>query len=400
MAPGQLADYLDALGQDLSDGVFDFEGNQLEIGETVDFSILHTASGKAAVEGVQITFPFGEEIPREQPEAARRMVYKRESEFVSMAEVGKLLERFGKEIQDKGSISVGGTGFAVSGRGTLEIKSSEGRRNSVEISISPGRAQPPGQKGFYVPYERRSQGWTPADLAAIVAAVGETLAGTGVFVLEDDSVALEGTASVERRLVERSRPGRRPHTFYLNIGFGQEDLAIPEEEYSEELGAQEELARAETKDVDRAGLASVLGSLSGDLKAGRVRVGDKEFAVGEDVDFRVKHTSSTDGSSNRIQIAFSFGERTPRADRTPRRAYSRESPEMPMRDIGELFQRIGTGILSDGTFNIGGVEFRAGEMANMEIAAIEGRRRHTLEIELSYTEPEGEQNDLRVPQSD
>ncbi|MCZ6530538.1 MAG: hypothetical protein O6949_09470 [Chloroflexi bacterium] len=390
MTPGQLADRFDGLVEDLGDGALSFEGSELVIGETVDFSVVHTISGNKPVHGIQISLRFGEEVPREETRPATR--YKRESESISMAEVGKLLERLGREIQERGTISLGGSTFAVSGQGSLEISSVEGgRRGGTSIGIEFGTAREgiPPRKEFHVPYERRSQRWAPADLAELVAALGETLAETGTFVLEDDSVALAGNASVEQRLTERFGPGQggrqqRQHAFYLDIGFGQDELPVPEEEYVKELGAQEKLAKEESTDVDQAGLARRLRSLSRDLKAGRVRVGAKELAVGEDLDFRLKRTSSTDGRSHRIQVMFAFGELVGRpraAGPPPGHSYSRESPDTRMRDIAELFRRIGTEILRDGTFRLGGADFQAGETADFEIKAREGRG---LEIEVSH----------------
>ncbi|MCZ6759489.1 MAG: hypothetical protein O7D29_03805, partial [Gemmatimonadetes bacterium] len=227
----------------------------------MDFSVVHTISGNKPVHGIQISLRFGEEVPREETRPATR--YKRESESISMAEVGKLLERLGREIQERGTISLGGSTFAVSGQGSLEISSVEGGRRagtSIGIEFGTAREGTPPRKEFHVPYERRSQRWAPADLAELVAALGETLAETGTFVLEDDSVALAGNASVEQRLTERFGPGpggrqQRQHAFYLDIGFGQDELPVPEEEYVKELGAQEKLAKEESTDVDQAGLA-------------------------------------------------------------------------------------------------------------------------------------------------
>ena len=394
---GQLADYLDGLAEDLSDGVVSFEGNRLEIGETVDFFVVHSASENKAVHRVQIALRFGEEVPREESGRGPLRRYKRESESLSMAAVGKLLEQLGREIQDNGSISIGGGSFAVAGQGGFQISSREASHGGsrTEIEFTSDRAGPSGQMALYVPYERRSRQWRPAELAKLLAALGGTLASRGIFVMEDDTVALDGTASIVRRLEERFQPGTRQYTFSLNAAFGRShhsyldetgDLPIPEEEYVEELAARKELARVETTDVDQAPLAELLGSLSRDLEARRVRLGGKELAVGEDVDFRFKHTSSMDGMSHRIQVAFSFGEPVPRGQAAvspARLSYSRESRETPMRDVGELLQRIGSEIVSDGRFHLGGAEFRAGETAHFEIKVREGRG---LEIKLSYSD--------------
>ena len=392
MAPEHLADYLDGLAKDLSDGILSFEGNQLEIGQTLDFSIVHTVSGEA-VNGVAIAFPFGEEIPREKPPEARKHSYSRESEYLSMAEVGRILERLGREIHEKGSATIGGGSFDVSGEGGFNIYLSQGGPRggtSIGVELVSRKSAPEGWRKFFVPYERRGSGWTRATFATLVAAVGETLARTGIFVLEDDSATFSGTASVQRRLVERFRPGRRQHTFYLDIGFGPQELPIPEEEYLEELRPQEELVKEKAKDVDQATLAGLLGTLSRDLESGWVRVGGEELVVGEDLDFRFKHTSSIDGRSHRIQVTFAFGEEVSGAEprRPASRSFSRESRDTPMRDIAALLQGIGTEILSDGTFHLGGAEFQTGEAATIEIKAIEGR---VLEIEVGYRTSSQEQ---------
>ncbi len=386
----QLADYLDRVAADLDDGILFFEGNQLEIGETLDLFIYHTVGGNKGANGVQIGARFGETVPLEhKPRLTWQELYRRESESLSMQEVGRILERLGREIHQRGSVSLGGIELAVGGDGSFELVSRADPSGSkfFQIEFLSGREGPSDQKEFYVPYERRSHGWAPSDVARSIDEVAETLARTGSFVMEDDTVALDGPGSIEQRIVERFDPGIRRYAFYLNISFGPKDLPTPLEEYVEQLGSQEVLVKDETRDIDGAALGRLLSSVSRDLEQGQLHMGGQELAASENVDFRFKHTSSTDGSSHRIQIALFFGERVVVAGVAPGaipRSHARESRNMSMHEIAALFQRMGTEILSDGSFSVGDTVFRTAEQAYFEIKVIEGRG---LEIGVSYVPP-------------
>jgi len=131
--------------------------------------------------------------------------YHRETDSISMAEVGKLLERLGKEIQINNSVNLGGKYFSIAGQGGLELSVNPRKdRTSMHIEINARATGTPTRGKTYVSFARSGQRGTPAELAELVANVGKILANTGIFVIEDHKVALDGTASVVQRLMERT----------------------------------------------------------------------------------------------------------------------------------------------------------------------------------------------------
>jgi hypothetical protein len=316
--------------------------------------------------------------------------YHRETQHVSMKDVGKLLEQLGKEIQQNSQVSMGGNSYPVTDKGVLEINVGPRRGGtSMQIEISAGQKEIPKEGKTYVSYLRAAQRSTPKEFAEILAKVGKTLDSTGAFVIEDHSVALKGTASVAVHLKERTRqmPGRQPpYMFYVDIVFGEEDFPLPEDELDwaeqEKRGDIKELAKMEMSGADQKTIAKLLDSLSGDLKAGKVRVGDQDVEAGKNIMFVLSHLIAADGKSERIRAGFMFGEVPPREKpKGPR--YSKEFHDAPMKQVGALLKRMGTEILESGSFKLEENEFPAGKMATYEVKANE----RGFSIELAYVEP-------------
>lgn len=325
-----------------------------------------------------------------QEEQAQVGSYHRETDHISMTEVGKLLERLGKEIQKNNSVTVGGKSHPIAGQGGLELSVvPRGERTTLQIEIYAGATGTPTRGKTYVSYARGRQRGTPAEFTEILAKLGKTLASKGTFVMEDHSVALEGTASVVQRLMERTLPGRgrqQPYTFYLDVVFGENEFPLPEDEKdeveNEKRGDIKELAKQEMIGADHKAIAKVLDSLSNDLKAGKVRVGDKDLPVGENIQFGLTHLIATDGKSQRVRVGFQFGEAPPRKRPTGPR-YGEEFFDAPMKKVAALLKRLGTEILESGTFKLGETEFKVKERATYEISASD----RGFSIELQYTEP-------------
>ncbi len=340
--------------------------------------------------GFGTTQPIGENGGQE--EQVQVAPYHRETEYVSMKEVGKLLEQLGKEIQQNSRVTMGGNSYPVTNQGVLEISvrpSRGGSGTSMQIEIGSGRKEPPTKGKTYVSYARLSQRSTPAEFAELLAKVGKTLASTGAFVMEDHSVALKGTASVVERLIERTRqfPGRqRPYTFYVDVVFGEKDFPLPEDEEDaveeEKRGDIKELAKKEITGGDQKAIAKLFDSLSRDLKAGRVHVGDKNLEVGKNIMFGLTHLIAADGKSERIRAGFMFGE-VPSQQQSSRPKYSKEFFDAPMKQVGALMKRMGSEILESGTFKLEENEFPVGKKAFYEVKASE----RGFSIELQYTEP-------------
>jgi hypothetical protein len=339
--------------------------------------------------GFGTTQPIGENGGQE--EQAQVAPYHRETEYVSMKEVGKLLEQLGKEIQQNSRVTMGGNSYPVTDQGVLEISVRPRRGGtSMQIEMSSGQKEPPTKGKTYVSYARLSQRSTPAEFAELLAEVGKNLASTGAFVMEDHSVALKGTASVVERLMGRTRqfPGgrQRPYTFYVDVVLGEKDFPLPEDEEDgvEDVkrGDIKELAKKEMNGADKKAIAKLFDSLSGDLKAGRVSVGDKNLDVGKNIMFGLTHLIAADGKSERIRAGFQFGTLPPQQQPSGSK-YSKEFFDAPMKQVGALMKRMGTEILESGSFKLEENEFPVGKTAIYEVKANE----RGFSIELQYSKP-------------
>ncbi len=93
LGPAEVADYLDRVAADLVDGILEFEGHQLDMGSAVDLRVFHSVAGNHDVQGIQIGLSFGETLPLDGlPRQAWADSYRRESEFMTAAQVGAVLE--------------------------------------------------------------------------------------------------------------------------------------------------------------------------------------------------------------------------------------------------------------------------------------------------------------------
>ncbi|UCC39659.1 MAG: hypothetical protein JSV96_18085 [Candidatus Aminicenantes bacterium] len=329
---------------------------------------------------------------QEAQQQAPRPEYHRETDHISMMEVGKILEQFGKQIQQNKSVTIDGNSFPVTGNGRVEFHVMPARRGqgtSISFEISSGQTGPPTRGNTYVAYLRGAMRGAPSEFAGLVAKLGKSLANTGAFVMEDHSVALKGTVSVVQRVMERthaSRGQRPPYSFYIDVVFGVPMFPVPADEQDfveeEQRGWIKELVIKETTGVDQKAVAKLLDSLSSDLKVGKVKVGDKTFEIGKNIFFQISHLVTKDGKGNRIRVGFMFGDVPPRARPTGPR-YSKEFFDEPMKKVGALLKRWGTEILESGGFKLGENEFKVKEMANYEIHASS----RGFSIELQYTEP-------------
>lgn len=312
--------------------------------------------------------------------------YSFESDFFPMEGAGRLLERLGREIQQHRRVTAGGNTYPLTGYGGIEWGIRQrGTRTGLEIEFgSSGQTTPPNRRPNYTVYQRSGRDWAPADLANLIAELGKTLASTGAFVMEDHSVAFEGNAIVEQRLAERTRRGGQ--LYYLlgtHVTFGaREELhRSDDEDYDEQLeeGRIRELGKSRLKGADQDAVAETFASLAEDLRARRVRVGDAEVPLEEEVvGFRLTHVATTDGQTHKIGFGLGFGPPLERGPREPR--FHDEPFDQPMTEVAALMQRIASEMLDDGTFELGGKEFTIGETANYEIVA--SPRGFT--IELSY----------------
>lgn len=322
--------------------------------------------------------------------------YSIESQHFAMEDLGSLLERMGREIQQDERITIGGNSYPVSGFGGIELN--VGRRTrreqlstGVELRFSstgrttlPTRAGRPRQD--YDPYQRAGRGWEASAVGDLIAELGETLAGTGTIVLEHHRVPFRGAASIDQRLLENTRGRRHPYELEVHVLFGEGEFEGPDddEDYIEdqEYGLIKSLARDQQQGANRAAVAQMFASLAEDLKAGRVRVGSEQLPAGDNVQFSLTHVAASDGSYDKIEFSLKFGPLPPRRQPGDTR-YGDEQFNEPITDLAAILQRLGAQILEDGTFELGDETFAASSMASWEI----GASPRGFSVEVSYHQP-------------
>ncbi len=167
--------------------------------------------------------------------------YSLESQHFAMDDLGSLLERIGRGIQQDEQITIGGNSYPVSGFGGMEInvgRRTRGEEESTGVELrfnSAGRTTPPTGRAErprqdYDPYQRSGRGWEASAVGDIIAELGETLAGTGTIVLEHHSVPFRGAASIDQRLVERTSGRRQPYELEVHVLFGEGEFGFDADE--------------------------------------------------------------------------------------------------------------------------------------------------------------------------
>ncbi len=332
-------------------------------------------------------------VSGQQQQQPRGPSYHLETDHISMKDFGKLLERLGKEIQQKGQVTIGGDSYPVTDFGGLELHVSPARRQegtSIGLELSSGRKGVPPKGTTYISYQRGRMMGTSPELAEVLAKIGKTLASKGAFVIDDHSVAFEGKAKVVQHLTKATAGrGGSGYTLNVDVMFGQKDFPVPEDEAEdikalrpEERGRIKELAKKEITDINQEAIVKLFDTLSSNLKDGRIRLADQDLEARENISCNLSHLIAMDGTAHRIRIGIQFGMVRPqRQQEGPK--YGEEFFDMPMKRVGALLKRIGTEILETGTFKLGETEFKVKDFATYEISASDGG----FEIGLGYTEP-------------
>jgi hypothetical protein len=325
-----------------------------------------------------------------------------EKEKIDVMEIGKLLERLGKEIQESKSITVGGMTYPTKGIGYLALNVMSRRPGQtgihMEINASGSDETPRGRGNSYVAYSGGGpRGVTRADFAATLAGITENIASTGSFMTVDHKVALKGNIAIRQRMWENvKRKGNNPeYNYVFDIYFGDvvtramtpTDEQNDETEYEEavKMGWIKEHAIKTNMGVDKDMLAKLFEELSAGMKDGKAVVGSKSLDIGENIRPRIMHTVFTEEGVNlqRIRVGFMFGDvpRGRRQETGPR--YSKELFDEPMKNVAEMLKRIGMEMLEMGKFKVGENEFTIQEKADYEIHV--GQR--GFSIELQYVQP-------------
>lgn len=322
----------------------------------------------------------------QQQQQAQVQPYFLESEYYSMEEFGKFLEKMGREIQQNGSFVVDGETYPMSDYGSVEL--SVGANGGIGFEVRGGITEPPTRGPTYNAYIRNFRSTTPERPAAYLAKIGETLGSTGAFVIDNHRVALEGTARVTQRVLKEKDGPEGQFGLKFDMVFGPGEFPVPTDELDmvqeEKSGDIVEQASEEVTGANAARLARLFGSLSRDMRAGRVRVEGKDFTLGENFRFSISHMVATDGQSQRVSVEIREPGQVQPRQRQPT-DFSDEVWDLPAEEIAKLLKRIGTEILEDGTITFDGVAYRAGVSGGYELGV--GNGRFGIELNISTPPP-------------
>lgn len=304
-----------------------------------------------------------------------------ESDYISAVEIGEMLERMGRELQQDGSVSFAGTTYPLSGYGGIEFGISrradrEGNLNTgFQMDFgSDGSSDPPsgGRRGAYTLYEGASIRGTPAEIADALDAMAETLANTGAFSWDIHTADFVGTASVDQILGQNTRNPRQPYQLLLEITYGEGEVERHDdrEDIAEgiERGQRVSIGDTSVEGADQNAVVEALRAVSAGVRAGRVVVGEGQAELGDEASLNFGHVAVV-GGSDKIEMSLNWPT-LPAPEPVDRRQEARFYDEpwaMPVTEFAEMLQRIATEILEDGTFMMEGEEYTVGETLGGEI---------------------------------
>ena len=318
-----------------------------------------------------------------------------ESDYISMVEVGEMLERMGREIQQNGSVTFAGNTYPLTGYGGIEFNLSRraDREENVGTGLqmdfsSDGSFDPPtaGGKGAYTLHEGYTVRGTPAELADAIDELAGTLESTGAFAWDFHTADFVGAAFVDQMLGQNTRNPRQPYRLMLDITYGEGEFERHDDrediEEVVERGQGVWLGNTSVEGADQAGVVEALRAFGAAVRSGRVVVGEGQAELGDEASLNIGHVAAGDGSSNKIEMSMNWPSRpAPEPEeRAEGSRYYEEPWAMPVTEFAAMLQRIATEILEDGTFMLGGEEYTVGETLGGEI----GFNSRGMTIEVGY----------------
>jgi hypothetical protein len=315
-----------------------------------------------------------------------------ESNHISMARIGELLERMGREMQQNGSVTLGGTTYPLSGYGGIEFfVNRRGRpdgnlRTGFQMDVgSDGTSDPPAprpnqDRKAYALFEGPQMRGTVGELADALDEMASELENTGAFSWDIHTGDFAGTAIIDQYLGQNTRNPRMPFRLMVDITFGEGDFQRHDDrEDIEEMaeGGQWVWQGTSSADgVDQAGVVEALRAMSMAMRSGQLVVGEGQAELGDSASLGIGHVAAFDGSSEKIEMVLNWPslpppEPQPEAQPQPQAAgprYYEEPTNMPVTELAALLQRIATEILEDGTFMLEGEEVTVGETVGGEIS--------------------------------
>ncbi len=305
-----------------------------------------------------------------------------ESDVMSTAEIGRIFEQMGREMQQNGSATFLGVTYPLTGTAQIEFgisrqaRGNRGLRTGFGVEVtSSGEAEPSGRRGggAQTHYEGRMAMGTPAEVADALDQFAESLAGTGAFAWDFHSADFVGTAIIDQYLGQDTSIRRgQPYQFIMDIAFGEGEVQRHDDrEDIEELveaGQGVLLGNTSVEGADQATVVETLRALSAAIRAGQIVVGEGQAELGDEASLSWAHVAIP-GGSDKIEMGLNWP--TLPAPEPQERAqgprYYEEPGAMPVTEFAEMLQRIATEILEDGTFMLEGEEYTVGETLGGEI---------------------------------
>ena len=156
-----------------------------------------------------------------------------ESDVMPMAEIGRVFEEMGREMQQNGSATFLGVTYPLTGNGQIEFflnrraQGDVGAMTTLGVEFrSTGQTEPRERRRGVANthYEGRMADGTPAEIADALDQFAESLATTGAFAWDFSSMDFAGTAIIDQYLSQNTRNPRQPYRFEMEITFGEGEV--------------------------------------------------------------------------------------------------------------------------------------------------------------------------------
>ncbi len=308
-----------------------------------------------------------------------------ESDVMPMAEIGRIFEQMGREMQQNGSATFLGVTYPLTGDAHIEFgisrqaRGGRGLRTSFGVEFaSSGEAEPSerGEGGADTHYEGRMAEGTPGQIADALDRFLESLVSNGAFAWDFSSVDFAGTAIIDQYLGQNTQSPTQPYRFIMDIAFGEGEVQRHDDredlEEAVEAGQGVLLGNTSVEGADQATVVETLQALSAAIRAGQIVVGEGQAELGDEARLGFAHVEIP-GGSHKIEMMLNWPSLPPPPRPDPESQpegparYYEEPTNMPVTELAELLQRIATEILEDGTFVVDGEEYTVGETLGGEI---------------------------------
>ncbi|MFH1764454.1 MAG: hypothetical protein ABIF09_09705 [Gemmatimonadota bacterium] len=304
-----------------------------------------------------------------------------ESDVMPMAEIGRVFEEMGREMQQNGSATFLGVTYPLTGNGHIEFginrraQGDQGLRTSFGVEFaSTGQPEPPERRRGVANthYEGRMADGTPAQIADALDQFAESLATTGAFAWDFSSVDFAGTAIIDQYLGQNTRNPRQPYRFEMEITFGEGEVQRHDdrEDQEEALDAGEAvlLGNTSVEGADQATVVESLRALSAALRAGQLVVGGGTADIGDQARLGFAHVE-VPGGSHKIEMGLQWPSLPAPPPQEPATGPSyNEETSMPTAEFAAMLQRIATEILASGSFTLEGETYTVGDSIGGEIS--------------------------------